>query len=121
MEHEIDMDEARALLAQERERALARIAALGRGIASIDEATSLTATDDEHDPEGSTIAFERTQARTLLADTEDQIREIDAAARRIDDGTYGLCEVCGGTIATPRLRARPAARMCIACASQPRR
>jgi len=72
--------------------------------------------DDEHDPEGSTIAFERQQVVALL----DQIRRTGEALRQaaadVRDGSYGRCEVCGGVIAAERLQARPQARTCIACA-----
>ena len=72
--------------------------------------------DDEHDPEGSTIAFERQQVAALLA----QVRRSGEALRRAADdvraGTYGRCEVCGGAIAPERLEARPQARTCIGCA-----
>lgn len=117
----MDTQAAAELLAAERERATARMAALRRGISSIDEATSGTATDDEHDPEGSTIAFERSQATTLLADAAEQIAEIDAALSRLEAGTYGTCESCGAPIAEARLSARPAARLCVSCAALPRK
>ncbi len=72
--------------------------------------------DDEHDPEGSTIAFERQQVVALL----DQVRRTGEALRQaatdVRDGTYGRCEVCGGAVAAERLRARPQARTCIGCA-----
>jgi RNA polymerase-binding protein DksA len=41
------------------------------------------------------------------------LKEIDAALRRIDDGTYGTCLICGKPIAAERLRALPWARLCI--------
>ncbi|MGJ7439958.1 TraR/DksA family transcriptional regulator [Aquipuribacter sp. MA13-6] len=72
--------------------------------------------DDEHDPEGSTIAFERQQALALL----DQVRRTGKALRRaaagVRDGTYGRCEVCGGAIDPERLAVRPQAGTCITCA-----
>ena len=47
-----------------------------------------------------------------------ELREIDAALSRIDDGTYGECQGCGEPIARPRLVALPEARLCVACASK---
>ena len=41
------------------------------------------------------------------------LAEIDAALRRIDEGTYGTCEFCGEPIGAGRLRALPWARLCI--------
>jgi RNA polymerase-binding transcription factor DksA len=77
--------------------------------------------DDEHDPEGATIAFERSQVGTLARQARDHLREVDAALARLDDGTYGRCEVCGEPIPGPRLEARPVARTCVGCASRARR
>ncbi|GAA4720887.1 TraR/DksA family transcriptional regulator [Phytohabitans rumicis] len=72
--------------------------------------------DDEHDPEGATIGFERAQLTALLAAARERIAEIDDALRRLDSGTYGVCEKCGQPIADERLAARPFARRCITCA-----
>jgi DnaK suppressor protein len=47
-----------------------------------------------------------------------QIREIDAALRRIDEGSYGDCERCQEAINPRRLEAEPTARFCIDCASK---
>ncbi len=45
------------------------------------------------------------------------ITKIDDALKRIDDGSYGLCESCGGPIAVERLKARPVTTLCIDCKS----
>jgi len=74
--------------------------------------------DDEHDPEGATIAFERAQTAALLARTEDRIAELDRARERVAAGTYGSCVVCGRPIGADRLEARPDATTCIRCASR---
>jgi RNA polymerase-binding transcription factor DksA len=76
-----------------------------------------TNADDEHDPEGATIAFERSQLRALVRQVQLHLVEIDAAMKRLDTGTYGTCEGCGGAIGEGRLGARPAARTCIRCAT----
>jgi RNA polymerase-binding protein DksA len=76
-----------------------------------------TNADDEHDPEGATIAFERSQVDALLRQAREHLGEVEAALGRLDAGTYGVCEVCGEPIAEGRLEARPVARTCIACAS----
>jgi RNA polymerase-binding transcription factor DksA len=79
-----------------------------------------TPTDDEHDPEGPTLAFERSQASAILDQSVQHVGEIDAALERIDDGTYGLCTVCSGPIKLGRLQVRPQAALCIACAERAR-
>ena len=71
--------------------------------------------DDEHDPEGATIAFERAQVEALAREAAERITAIDAALGRIDTGTYGVCVVCGRPIPAGRLEARPTATTCVAC------
>jgi DnaK suppressor protein len=107
----------RALLAADRAATADRIAALTQDIEAIVEAARLVATDDEHDPEGSTIAFERSQATAFLADARKHLDDLDNALERIDAGDYGRCERCGQPIAPERLLARPATRTCISCAT----
>jgi DnaK suppressor protein len=106
----------RQRLTAERERALARVAVLEREFAEYAAAASSAGTDDEHDPEGATLAFERQHAAALLAQARDQVAAVDEALRRLDGGGYGRCERCGRPIDPERLAARPTARTCIACA-----
>jgi RNA polymerase-binding protein DksA len=114
------LDEARARLSAERVAAAARIAALERDIATIVDSAKGGATDDEHDAEGATIAFERAQAMALLEETRTQVEALDTALARVDSGSYGFCESCGQDIAPERLAARPSATLCITCASRRR-
>ncbi len=79
------------------------------------EGSRFTTDDDEHDPEGSTIAFERAKIAALITDTQSEMREIDAAVARVAAGTYGFCERCGDEIPAIRLEALPAARRCMQC------
>ena len=71
--------------------------------------------DDEHDPEGATIAFERQQVGTFIADARRHVEALDAALVRVAQGTYGICERCGDHIAPARLQARPTATRCVPC------
>ena len=81
--------------------------------------SELVATDDEHDPEGHTIAFERQQVAALLRDARIRLADLDAALLRIDEGTYGTCSRCGRSIGEERLQALPGAVHCIDCADGP--
>ncbi|GAB2832932.1 TraR/DksA C4-type zinc finger protein [Actinocorallia aurea] len=72
--------------------------------------------DDEHDPEGATIAFERERLTDSLTRARADLAALDDAAARLSEGTYWTCASCGGPIAPARLAARPTARTCIACA-----
>lgn len=110
------MTTTRSLLTEERARAEERAATLQREFEGIAEAASGPGTDDEHDPEGATLAFERQHTAALLAQALDQVAEIDAAIGRVDDGTYGVCVRCGRPIGRERLAARPAAATCVRCA-----
>jgi DnaK suppressor protein len=109
---------AQERLAAERADALARLHGLERELASIIESSGVAGTDDEHDPEGATVAFERQHAAALLDQARRQLAEIDAALRRVAAGSYGRCDKCGQPIGTDRLAARPAATACIRCASR---
>ena len=106
-------------LARERASTVQQIAALTREFEGIVESAALGATDDEHDPEGATIAFERAQTASLLEQAHARLADLDQAIRRIEAGTYGRCDDCGQPIPADRLAARPAARTCIGCAARP--
>lgn len=101
----------------ERARLLAQVESLARTFDQVVESLELDMTaDDEHDPDGSTIAFERQQVVALLDSARAQLAALDDALARVADGTYGTCESCGGPIARERLEAIPGARTCISCA-----
>jgi DnaK suppressor protein len=109
------------LLRAERTRASQRIAALEREFADLAEAAGAAGTDDEHDPEGATLAFERQHAAALLDAAREQLAAIEAALQRLETGRYGICERCGQPIGEERLAARPAAATCIRCAAKAQR
>jgi RNA polymerase-binding transcription factor DksA len=100
-----------------RRRTTERLAALTGDYAGIVEASKDSNADDEHDPEGSTIAFERSQVGALVEEARHQLAEVEAARARLADGTYGTCQRCGEPIGEGRLEARPTARTCIRCAA----
>lgn len=113
----------RAALQHKRAEVLARVRALDEDFTGIVEASRDSNLDDEHDPEGATIAATREQVSAFLAGGRQQLEEIDRALQRLDAGTYGVCTGCGGPIGDARLMARPAATLCIDCArasTQPR-
>jgi RNA polymerase-binding transcription factor DksA len=105
-------------LSAARAAALARVEALRRELADVIDSASSTTGDDEHDPEGATIGFERAQAQALLDQAVAGLGELDAARQRLADGAYGVCVDCGRPIGVDRLTARPAAARCIACESR---
>ncbi|MGY1662755.1 TraR/DksA family transcriptional regulator [Geodermatophilus sp. SYSU D00705] len=103
-------------LAAERAAVLAQIAALTAEFDAVVAASRSSNADDEHDPEGATIAFERQQVAALLDAARRRLADVDAALTRRAAGDYGTCESCGRPIAPERLAARPSARTCIDCA-----
>ena len=113
------MDEAAIGEALDSERADAA-ARLGAVQAEFDEIVSGSMDangDDEHDPEGATVAFERSRVAALVVRSQTRIDEIDRALARLGAGMYGRCEQCRGDIGADRLSARPTTTTCIRCAS----
>jgi DnaK suppressor protein len=107
---------ARARLEEERRRTARRLADLRGSYRGFVEASKDTNADDEHDPEGATIAFERSQVGALVRQAEEHLRAVDAALDRLVDGRYGICAVCQQPIPAARLEVRPTAAACVACA-----
>ena len=75
-------------------------------------------TDDEHDPDGTTLSWERALHAGTVDAARAHLAEIDAAITRLRDGWDGTCEACGNPIARERLAVRPSASRCITCASR---
>src|ERR1700760_1781361 len=112
---EADPELARSRLNTDREETLRRIAQLDRDFSAIVTSASEGSAggDDEHDPEGATVAFERQHVAGLAAQAREHLTAIDAALRKIDSGIYEICDICGRPIGAERLAARPAALICV--------
>jgi DnaK suppressor protein len=101
----------RERLEAERDALLAEIAALDREHANHEESAGI----------GNVVAEEMTEilARerdlALRSNARDLLEQVNAALRRLDEGTYGVCADCGGPIAVERLEALPYATLCIRC------
>jgi RNA polymerase-binding transcription factor DksA len=111
------VDDARRQLERERQKTVDRLANLTDDFDKIVAASRDSNADDEHDPEGSTIAFERSQVGALAEQARRHLTEIDVAVARLAAGTYTTCERCSRPISDERLQARPVARTCTACAA----
>jgi RNA polymerase-binding transcription factor DksA len=109
-----------AQLAAERDRVAQRLARLRGDFTGIVDASRDSNLDDEHDPEGATIAFERSQVDALVRQASAHLAEIDAALERLAEGRYGVCVACGRPIPPGRLEARPSADRCVDCAGRGR-
>ncbi|MBA3339554.1 MAG: TraR/DksA C4-type zinc finger protein [Geodermatophilaceae bacterium] len=84
-----------------------------RDFATIVDASAQSNADDEHDPEGATIAFERAQLSSLIERALAAEAAATQALERWEYGRYGRCERCGAPITYERLWARPATTRCI--------
>jgi RNA polymerase-binding protein DksA len=112
----IDTNRFREALVEERRRVVAAIENLHEDHSGTlsDEAGEETAYDN-HLADTATETYDRELDYTLEENSEHVLAEIDAALRRIEDGTYGTCTNCGKPIPEERLEARPWATLCIDC------
>ena len=106
-----DLKEFRRRLLVERERALQGVDAM--------KATGFNESDD-HEADGGdgTAQTLRLQALGQVGNINRTIQKIDEALHRIDDGTYGVCTVCGQLIRKPRLLNQPFVLTCMECQNE---
>ena len=114
----VDVASTRNRLQADIDRVAARVGALEREYAAIVAASETANLDDEHDPEGATVGFERAQVGALLRQAREHVAELDAARQRLESGDYGTCRMCGKPIDEQRLAARPGADTCVDCATR---
>ena len=110
---ELDLEAAAERLAEERHEVRTRLASMTGDLESLFAASADSNADDEHDPEGQTIAYERSQLSALIRVAQAHLSGIEAATDRLQRGSYGICEVCDQPIPAARLEARPTARTCV--------
>ena len=108
--------EVRTALDALRRQTLERVRDLEQDRSRIVDASRSSNADDEHDPEGQTIAWDREQTAALLADARRRLQDVEATAMRLEAGWDGRCEGCGEPIPPARLLARPTATRCVTCA-----
>jgi len=113
----MDAERARELIGSERERleGLVRERETETGIGTESETGSISELSslDQHQGDIGTETFEREKDFSILEQLEAEIGDLDAALRKIDDGTYGTCEICSKEIPPDRLEAIPGTRTCI--------
>jgi len=107
----MDLARARQRLEEARARRLALAQRLRQEEAQPVESSDLSNID--HPAELGTETFERELELTTLTIVEGELKDIEDALRRLDDGTYGICEECGKPIDEARLEAVPWARYCV--------
>jgi DnaK suppressor protein len=115
----IDTEHFRELLLEERKRVAAAIQNIHDDHqGSMSDETGEDAVYDNHLADTATETYDRELDYTLEENSEHVLADIDAALKRIDDGTYGTCTNCGKQIPVERLEARPYATLCIDCQRQ---
>ena len=114
----MDQEAARERLLRADAEAVALLRSIGVELGALADAQRDVATDDEHDPEGSTLSSDWSRISGLLRTARARIDAVDRALDRIDAGTYGVCLRRGERIPPDRLEALPAAELCIACARE---
>jgi RNA polymerase-binding transcription factor DksA len=109
----LDLETVAQRLRNDRAEVSARLARMTKDLESVFAASRDSNADDEHDPEGQTIAYERSHLSALIRAAQQHLSDIEAATARLEQGGYGTCEVCLQPIPAARLGARPTARTCV--------
>jgi DnaK suppressor protein len=109
----VDLDQRRAELLDLRTQVLT--AAHDIVTDDDDQSELSSAAGDQHLADHASDMFDREVDESLEENAEQLVREIDMALTRIEEGTYGSCARCGGTIPEERLAAVPYATLCLDC------
>jgi RNA polymerase-binding transcription factor DksA len=109
-------EQARKRLAEERERLVGVRATFDDehfSEQSESESVGEISSYDQHQADMGTETFEREKDLSILEQVEAELADVEFAIRRLDEGTYGTCEVCGRAIPEERLEVLPATRLCL--------
>ncbi len=111
----VDTIRFREKLLQERQRVLEAIEYLHEENPGSLKDEAEDSTVDNHLADLATVTLDREIDYTLEENSENVLKEIDKALKKIEAGTFGICETCGEPIAEERLAAIPYATQCIDC------
>jgi len=112
----MDPDEARRRLEAERDRLLGvreTFADEHLNDESESDNVSELSSIDQHQADLGTETFEREKDLSILEQVDAELADVEHALHRLDDGSYGTCEVDGKPIPEERLEAQPATRFCL--------
>jgi DnaK suppressor protein len=107
---EATLSDLRAALEQERSDLRERLGEMGM--------LSGGESFDQNFADSSQVTAERGEVEALAGNLRESLNDVEAALVKLDNGTFGTCEGCGQPIAPARLEAKPAARLCMDCASR---
>ena len=79
------------------------------------EIQSLKSADASDEADFATISADSEIERTISSKLMNELKEIDYALFKIENGTYGICEMCEEPIGVARLQVKPQAKYCIVC------
>jgi len=109
----IDLDRFRRELEAEQARLRHALTAVNHEGSLLEETGDLAIGSGDHIADSATDTFMRELDEGLEENAEHLLEEIEGALRRIDEGTYGVCDACGRSIGEERLEAVPYATLCI--------
>ncbi|MDQ4070295.1 MAG: TraR/DksA C4-type zinc finger protein [Actinomycetota bacterium] len=107
---ESTLSDLRASLEHERSNLQARLNEMGLSDGEL--------SFDQNFADSSQVTAERGEVEALAGSLRESLNDVEAALAKLDKGNYGICEGCGQPITPARLEAKPAARLCIDCASR---
>ena len=108
---EATLSDLRASLEQEQSDLRARLAEMG--LLSGGELSF-----DQNFADSSQVTAERGEVEALAGNLRESLGDVEDALVKLDNGTFGTCESCGQPISPDRLEAKPAAKLCMECASR---
>jgi RNA polymerase-binding transcription factor DksA len=111
----VDIDSARTALVDERATVIHQLHELGA-----DESGNLTGDIDFGDAfaDAGAATAERTETIGIVSNLKKRLDNVDRALTKIEDGTFGVCIVCGKNISAARMEFRPTSVRCVDCKSQ---
>ncbi len=117
MNAQIDTAHFRALLEEEKEKVLQERLRLRKGLTGEDRSTwfEQEGGDDVVSADAATALIEKEQDLFHSAELDQRLKEIDHALERMENGSYGVCELCQQPIPPARLEALPWTSLCVSC------
>jgi DnaK suppressor protein len=113
-----DLQRFKNLIEAERQRVLERLGMIEEGIQGMASSQSGNQSYSNHMADIGSDVIEQEQAFLHASQGTDYVIALEAALKRIEKGTYGVCEECAEKIPPRRLEAFLAARMCVKCQSR---
>lgn len=113
-----ELDKFRSALEEERERIKKSLKRHQASVKKVEEDGGERAAHSNHVADQGTDEFSYEQLLNLVKSESRYLYRVEEALQRIDEGSYGKCELCGNDIGKARLEALPYTRMCIECAEK---